>query len=155
MTPDDLRFLLQRPIAFHRVFASVAGSAAGGLFLSQLFYWSDKGSDPDGWIYKTLEEWHAETALTRSEQERARRALIELGILAVERRGLPARLYFRLDSMALTVVCASPDASATSSCVQPRIARNWRTLAPNPLTAGIPLPSCRTTPTGSPWHQEY
>lgn len=116
MTPDDLRFLLQRPIAFHRVFASVAGSAAGGLFLSQLFYWSDKGHAPDGWIYKTQEEWHAETALTRSEQERARRALIDLGILAVERRGLPARLYFRLDFAALAALLCTNTVPPIQDC---------------------------------------
>lgn len=97
MTPDDLRYLLRRPIAFHRAFAEIAKGATSGLFLSQLFYWSDKGDDPEGWIYKTIEQWQEETALTRSEQERARKILSELGLLEVERRGLPARLFFRLD----------------------------------------------------------
>lgn len=97
MTPDELRYLLRRPIAFHRAFADLAGSAAGGLFLSQLFYWSDKGADAEGWIYKTIAEWTDETALSRREQESARAALVALGVLEVERRGLPARLWFRLD----------------------------------------------------------
>lgn len=97
MNAEELRYLLRRPIAFHRVFADLAGSAAGGLFLSQLFYWSDKGADAEGWIYKTMEEWHEETALSRREQESARGALVALGVLEVERRGLPARLHFRLD----------------------------------------------------------
>jgi len=101
MTPDELRYLLQRPIAFHRVFADLAGGATGGLFLSQLFYWSDKGSDPDGWIYKTQAEWQEETALTRWEQERARKVLRELGILEEQRRDVPARLYYRLNVDAL------------------------------------------------------
>lgn len=97
MTPEQLRYLLRRPIAFHRAFADLAGSAAGGLFLSQLFYWSDKGADAEGWVYKSIAEWTEETALSRREQESARSALVALGVLAVERRGLPARLYFRLD----------------------------------------------------------
>lgn len=97
MNAEELRYWLRRPIAFHRVFAELAGSAAGGLFLSQLFYWSDKGTDPEGWIYKTIAEWTEETALSRREQESARAALVALGVLEVERRGLPARLHFRLD----------------------------------------------------------
>lgn len=101
MTPDDLRYLLRRPIAFHRAFAEIAKGATGGLFLSQLFYWSDKGDDPEGWIYKTQEQWTEETALTRSEQERARKILVGLGLLEEARRGIPARLYYRLDVDAL------------------------------------------------------
>jgi hypothetical protein len=97
MTPDELRYLLRRPIAFHRVFADLAGGATGGLFLSQLFYWSDKGADPDGWIYKTQEDWTEETALTRSEQERARKYLRSCGLLEEARRGVPSRLFYRLN----------------------------------------------------------
>ena len=41
------------------------------------------------------------TALTRSEQERARRILRDKGILQEVRRDVPARLYYRLDFDAL------------------------------------------------------
>lgn len=101
ITAEELRFLLRRVIAFHRPLADVAGGATGGLFLSQLLYWSDKGSDPDGWIYKTQAEWTEETALTRWEQERARKVLREKGILEEQRRDVPARLYYRLNIDAL------------------------------------------------------
>jgi hypothetical protein len=107
MTPDELRYLLRRPIAFHRAFADLAGSAAGGLFLSQLFYWSDKGTDPDGWIYKSIEEWREETCLTRYEQEAARKILTASGILETERRGMPRRLFFRLNMERLACLLES------------------------------------------------
>jgi hypothetical protein len=116
MTPDDLRYLLRRPIAFHRAFADIAGSAAGGLFLSQLFYWCDRGDDPDGWIYKSIEEWREETCLTRYEQEAARRALTACGVLESEKRGMPRRLYFRLD----LAVLASLLETASKSAAKPQ-----------------------------------
>jgi len=39
---EDLRTILTRPIAFHRLFADIAQSVGGGVFLSQLYYWSEK-----------------------------------------------------------------------------------------------------------------
>ena len=92
-----LRACLQHPIAYHRVFAAVAGGATAGLLLSQLFYWSDKGSDTDGWIYKTQAGIEDETALTRWEQESARKSLRERGLVEEKKRGLPAKLYYRAD----------------------------------------------------------
>ena len=92
--------LLDRPIAFHRSLAALTGSVTAGLMLSQALYWSKRGKDPDGWFYKTQEDWHAETYLSRKEQETARRKLRELGdgtVWQEELRGVPATLYFRLD----------------------------------------------------------
>ena len=123
MNAADLKKLLQRPIAFHRVFAEIAGSATGGLFLSQLFYWHDKGDDPDGWIYKTQAEWQAETALSRYEQERARATLREKGLLAEERRGLPAKMFYRLDIERLVELVDAPprfDLDESGDPVRPR-----------------------------------
>jgi hypothetical protein len=91
--------LLKRPIAFHRVFASLMGCAAGGLFLSQLYYWSvdSKAHDPENFIYKTLDEWQGETLITRREWEKARQKLKSLGLLEEQRRGLNPQLWYRLD----------------------------------------------------------
>jgi hypothetical protein len=69
-----------RVVAYHPSFAAIAGGVTAGLFLAQLFYWHDKGSDPDGWIYKTQAEWEEETGLSRWEQETARRRLRERGL---------------------------------------------------------------------------
>lgn len=89
--------LLKRPIAFHRVFAQISGSATTGLFLSQLWYWSEHTSNTDGWFYKTAIEWQEETALTRREQETARKKLRLLGILEEKKECLPRKLFFRLN----------------------------------------------------------
>ena len=97
----DLSCLFEKPVAFHRCFAEITGSAAGGLFLSQLVYWDRvvRKSNPnrDGWIHKIQAEWTEETALKRTEQESARRKLRKLNILEEVRKGAPPKLWFRLN----------------------------------------------------------
>jgi hypothetical protein len=88
---------LDHPIAFRRAFATITGSANAGLMLSQAFYWSHRTKDSEGWFYKTQADWEKETALSRSEQETARRRLRATTFWHEKRRGLPAKLYFRVD----------------------------------------------------------
>ena len=92
---DPLR-ILDRPIAFHRVFVDWAGSVNAALMLSQLIYWSTRARDPKGWVYKTIQEWEEETGLTRMEQEGARRRLRRAGLVKEKKAGMPARLFFRV-----------------------------------------------------------
>jgi hypothetical protein len=92
-----LKTILKRPIAFHRVFAEIGGGVAAGLMLSQAWYWSQRTDDPNGWFWKTAQDWQEETALTRREQEGARRSLRATGFWQEERRGVPAKLFFRID----------------------------------------------------------
>jgi hypothetical protein len=72
---EELDELLGHPIAFHRVFATIAGSVGGGVFLSQLHYWRKHTTDPEKWVYKTATEWFDETMLGRHELDTVRRAL--------------------------------------------------------------------------------
>jgi hypothetical protein len=58
-----------------------------GLLLSQLVYWSDKGHDPEGWVYKTKDEIIEEFGLgSRYEVDQARHRLEDEGVLETERR---------------------------------------------------------------------
>jgi hypothetical protein len=66
------------------------------LFVCQLLYWTGKGDDPDGWIYKTREEWTWEIGFSRWEQESARRELRKRGLLEERFKGIPRRLEYRL-----------------------------------------------------------
>lgn len=97
MDKEVISELLTRPIAFHPIFSRVAGGATAGLFLSQLFYWTGRGADPDGWIYKEAKDFQAETTLTVDEQRTARRKLRNLQVLKEERRGLNPTIFYRLD----------------------------------------------------------
>ncbi|WP_421287573.1 helix-turn-helix domain-containing protein [Aeromonas veronii] len=95
---------LDRPIAFHRPFVAITGSVTAALFLSQALYWAKRCKEhEDGcsWFYKTQADWEEETGLTRYEQEGARKALRNLGVLKEKRVGLPAQLYFSIDLVAL------------------------------------------------------
>ncbi|MGH8711912.1 MAG: hypothetical protein ACREVA_11485 [Burkholderiales bacterium] len=94
--------LLDRPIAFHRCFIDLTGSVTAALFLSQAVYWQKRIPDkPDGWWYKTRTQWSEETGLSRYEQETARQRLRDAGILLEERRGMPAKIWYRIDQPAL------------------------------------------------------
>jgi hypothetical protein len=93
----DLEKLLDRPIAYHRIFAQIGGGPLEGIFLSQAIYWTQRTKNPDKWFYKTQADWFLETNLTRRHQETARRNLRTSGILKEELRGIPAQLFFRID----------------------------------------------------------
>jgi len=98
---DELSQLLGRPIAFHRTLVLLTGSLTAALMLSQAIYWQKRVTSADGWWWKTREQWNEETGLTRTEQETARRYLRQHAWWQEELRGLPARMYFRVDLDAL------------------------------------------------------
>lgn len=92
-----LAILGDRAVAYHPLIARILGGATTGILFSQLFYWTGRGADPDGWVYKSRDEIFEETALTRWEQETARKHLKHLGVLEECYRDMPRRLYFRVN----------------------------------------------------------
>ena len=118
-----------RTIAYKTDLAHAAGSVTAGLLLSQFWYWANSRdvTDRDGWFWKTMPEITDETGLTRTEQENARKKLVHLGILQEQRRGTPAKLWFRLDKDALYDLLArylanknggNPQSSLRETCKQ-------------------------------------
>jgi hypothetical protein len=89
--------LLDRPIAYHRSVAKAVGSVTAGILMSQAMFWSKRTSNPDGWFYKSQAEWEDETALTRREQETARKTLRSLNLLEEKKEGIPCRLFFKVN----------------------------------------------------------
>jgi hypothetical protein len=88
--------LPSRKVGYSPDLARAVGGATIGLFLSQLLFLSDKGADPNGWIYKSEAEMRQETGLTKREQQTARRKLLALGVIQVERRGWKNTYHFRI-----------------------------------------------------------
>ena len=136
--------LCDRPIAYHPMLARALGGVTTGVFLSQLLYWSGKGHDPTGWIYKTQAEWEQETGLTRLEQETARKHLRDAGVLEEKREGLPARLFYRVDFSALTnkLECGKPtslDVGNQQSSKSETDIHSIEQRVPTEITTEIPL----------------
>lgn len=92
--------LLDRPIAYNPAFAKlrvgkVKAGPVAAVFLSQMVYWHNRMDG--GWMYKTQADIASETALTRDEQETARKRLIQLGVLEEDLRGVPATMHYRIN----------------------------------------------------------
>jgi hypothetical protein len=88
--------LPNRIVGYSPDLARAVGGATIGLFLSQLLFLSDKGANPDGWVYKSEQEMGRETGLTKREQQTARRKLLSLGVIAIERRGFKFTYHFKI-----------------------------------------------------------
>ena len=91
-----------RVIAFHPALVDLTGSVTSALMLSQAIYWTKITDDPDGWFWKTGDEWREETGMSRHEQDGARKKLRALDydgapIWYENLKGLPAKMYYRLD----------------------------------------------------------
>lgn len=81
--------------------ANMVGGVGAAVFLSMLMKWDGRGARNDRFIWKTRQEIHRETGLTRYEQESARKELKSRGILEERKIGLPARNHYRLNLNAL------------------------------------------------------
>jgi hypothetical protein len=97
MKHGTIKELLKRPIAYQPVIAKAFGSVNLGILWSQLYYWSDRTKNKDGWIYKTSKDVFEETALSRYEQDTARKKGLELGVIETKLAGVPAVTHYRID----------------------------------------------------------
>jgi hypothetical protein len=88
--------LPNRVVGYSPDLARMVGGATIGLFLSQLLFLSDKGANPEGWVYKSEQEMGKETGLTKREQQTARRKLLGLGIIAIMRGGWKNTYHFKV-----------------------------------------------------------
>lgn len=95
---------LPRAIAVPSKVMAIAGDTCAGLLLSQLIYWTRRGSqtaEKDGWVSKTAGEWQQETGMSWKVQHRARTVLLERDLIEERRLSMPSRLEFRLKLSAL------------------------------------------------------
>lgn len=74
----------QRVIAFYPELVDILGSIHAAIYYQQLYYWSDKGTREDGFIYKSKNDIEEETKLTREQQDPIRKKLVDLGWLEIK-----------------------------------------------------------------------
>jgi len=138
---DVLRHVLSdRVVAFHPELARALGGINEALFFQQLAYWSDKGADPE-WIYKTQADITAETTLSRYQQEQARGKLRALGVIEEQKRGVPAKLYYRVVWPTLFRVLETRIQGREDPAPRMRETdtQGWESPAPQPATSPQPL----------------
>lgn len=115
-TVETIKLLLKdKPIAYRPALRNLAGSIGATLMLCQAIYWQDRVPRDDGWWWKTAKEWERETGLTASDQRRARSKLRGTPFWHEQLKGVPARMWFRLDMDDLVAVLQNglPPLSAT------------------------------------------
>ncbi len=85
-----------RPVVYYPSLNPITGGVTATIFLLTFVQWHGTQHDPQGWIYKTQGEIERETGLSRYEQETARKQLRTRDLLREKRRGVPARLHYRV-----------------------------------------------------------
>jgi hypothetical protein len=88
--------LPNRVVGYSPDLARIVGGATTGIYFSQLLFLSDKGANPEGWVYKSEAEMGQETGLTKREQQTARRKLLSLGVIAIMRGGWKNTYHFKV-----------------------------------------------------------
>jgi len=84
-------------VPYYAVIARKLNSKNAALMLQQLVYWRCRTRDPDGWVYKTIEEIKNELFLSRYEQETAIHILIKDELIEKQVKGLPPKRYFMVN----------------------------------------------------------
>lgn len=124
VSPSVVQKILGRVVAYHASFTLLPGvSVPGAVFLSQAFYWSrnTKAEERGGWFYKNQrgrDSWESETGLSPKQQANARRSLVEIGVLEERRKGVPAKMWYRINCERLLELLAEKfnDESHGSGC---------------------------------------
>lgn len=96
-----LSLLSKRYVAYYPSLAELTGSPKAALMLGHAMYMTrvvmEKQPNRGGWFWKTAKEWKQVSGLSIREVETARKMLLKDGILQESRRGMPAKLWFRVD----------------------------------------------------------
>ena len=98
---DLLAVLGNRYVAYYPALADLTGSPKAALMLGHAMFMTrvvmNKQTSRNGWFWKTSKEWKQVTGLTIEEIRSARLLLLKDGILQESLRGMPAKLWFRVD----------------------------------------------------------
>ena len=94
-----LREFNEKTIGFLPIYAKIAGSASLGLFLSQIVFWWKVVDDDE--FYHTDEQFIEELFISRYLLNKGRTLFKELGLVESVRKGIPPKMYYKLDIQVL------------------------------------------------------
>ena len=93
---DQSRVILNDNVrVYNPDIARYLGSINAAIVLQQCRYWSQRTNNRDGWIYKTIKEFETELVMSRYQQDRAIKILINEGVIE-KKRGYLAKRYLRV-----------------------------------------------------------
>lgn len=95
--PELALMVSQPPIAFHRTFVDITGSAMAALLLSAYLDQQETALTAEGWFEVHGAELEYRTGLSRREQITARRILLDKKLIQERKCTFPARLEMRID----------------------------------------------------------
>lgn len=87
-------------ITVHKAIVAFTGNYESAMLLEQLMYWSSgRTRIPGGWISKSVAQWGDEIYLSRRKIEKARKHLIEMGVLEtkLKRFNNAVTMHYRLN----------------------------------------------------------
>lgn len=71
-------------------------------------YWEQRGQLLDGeWFFCTIENLENNTTLKRGKQDRAISSLIKLGLIESDRKGIPAKRYFKITNKIFEILLSN------------------------------------------------
>jgi hypothetical protein len=83
------------------VIRALKGDVSGALFISHLAFLSKAHADKDGWFWRNQAQIEAWTGMSEGVQLRARKRVEAAGLLSSQLRGVPARMFYRVNILAL------------------------------------------------------
>lgn len=81
--------------AYSRPIALIFGSPTTAVVFAIFADKSERFGDEEGWFFATQKELQQTDAVSRRSYENAIKSMLDLGIIEVEKKGMPARLWFR------------------------------------------------------------
>jgi len=129
-------------IAFNRAYVDVVGSVNAALMLSQAVYWTKvmkkMPGRKDGFFFKTMREWKKETGLTADQQVTARKCLRNQKFWKERKKGIPCKLWFRVDEKQLGEVLKIKVGKSSKQGLDKEraISKNTKQRLPSPAKGG-------------------
>lgn len=98
-----------------------------GELASEYMYWKNQGRLIDGYFFSTIENIEENTTLTAHKQREALKHLQEIEIVDVQRKGLPAKRYIRIDEKRLMEILDIIDNLDGKTRITPQLLKNLTT----------------------------
>ncbi len=87
--------LNEKIIAYNSIYSKITGSITAGVLLSQILYWYKKMNNKE--FYKTDASFCEELGMGLYELKGAKKKLVELEIITITRKGVPAKSYYEVN----------------------------------------------------------